>query len=61
MATLLNVGRLDRALRVVVGVGLGSAGILVRGHPYLGWALGIAGYALPQTSAVGGWRGCAPA
>jgi hypothetical protein len=43
MATLLNMGRMDRAVRVVLGVGLGIAGILVNGHPYLGWALGIAG------------------
>jgi Inner membrane protein YgaP-like, transmembrane domain len=43
MATFLNVGRMDRALRVVLGIGLGIAGILVNGHSYLGWALGIAG------------------
>jgi hypothetical protein len=43
MATFLNVGRLDRILRVALGIGLGIAGILVSGHPYLAWALGIAG------------------
>ena len=43
MATFLNVGRMDRALRVVLGIGLGIAGILGNGHPYFGWALGIAG------------------
>jgi hypothetical protein len=43
MVTFLNVGRMDRALRVVLGIGLGIAGILVNGHSYLGWALGIAG------------------
>jgi hypothetical protein len=43
MTTFLNVGRLDRTLRVALGIGLGAAGILVSGHPYLGWALGIAG------------------
>ena len=43
MATFLNLGRMDRALRVVLGIALGIAGILVNGHPYLGWALGIAG------------------
>ena len=43
MATFLNVGRMDRALRVVLGIGLGIAGILVHRHPYLGSALGIAG------------------
>jgi len=53
MATFLNVGRLDRALRVVVGVGLGSAGILVKGHPYLGWALGIAGLSVILSGTCG--------
>ncbi|MGB2675750.1 MAG: YgaP-like transmembrane domain [Candidatus Acidiferrum sp.] len=43
MATFLNVGRIDRALRVGLGIGLVIAGILVNGHRYLGWALGIAG------------------
>jgi hypothetical protein len=43
MATFLNVGQMDRALRVGLGTGLGIAGILVNGHPHLGWALGIAG------------------
>ncbi len=43
MASFLNVGRTDRTLRIVLGVGLGIAGILVHGHPYLGVALGIAG------------------
>ena len=43
MAPFLNVGRMDRALRVGLGIGLGIAGILVNGHPYLGWVLGISG------------------
>lgn len=43
MARFLNVGRMDRALRVVLGIGLVITGILVNGHRYLGWALGIAG------------------
>jgi hypothetical protein len=43
MATFLNVGRTDRTLRVILGIGLGIAGILVNGHPYLGLALGIVG------------------
>ncbi|MDP9162179.1 MAG: DUF2892 domain-containing protein [Acidobacteriota bacterium] len=43
MATFLNVGRMDRAWRVAIGIGLGIGGILVNGHPYLGWALGVAG------------------
>jgi hypothetical protein len=40
---VLNLGRMDRGLRVALGVALGIAGILVSGHPYLGRALGIAG------------------
>jgi hypothetical protein len=43
MGAFLNVGRMDRAVRVVLGIGLGIAAILVHGHPYLGSALGIAG------------------
>ena len=43
MASFLNVGRTDRTFRVALGIGLGMAGILFGGHPYLGWALGIAG------------------
>ena len=43
MATFLNVGRMDRTMRVALGIGLGIAGILLSGHPYLGWGLGIAG------------------
>jgi hypothetical protein len=53
MARLLNVGRMDRALRVVIGVGLGIAGILVHGHPYLGWALGIAGVSVILSGSCG--------
>lgn len=43
MASILNLGRMDRGLRVALGVGLGIAGILVSGHAYLGRLLGIAG------------------
>ena len=43
MAMVLNLGRMDRALRVALGIGLGIAGILINGHPYVGQALGIAG------------------
>ena len=53
MATFLNVGRMDRALRVVLGIGLGIAGILVNGHPYLGWALGIAGASIILSGTCG--------
>jgi hypothetical protein len=40
---ILNLGRKDRALRVALGIGMGVAGILVNGHPYVGRTLGIAG------------------
>jgi hypothetical protein len=43
MASLLNLGRMDRGLRVALGVGLGIAGILINGHPHVGRALGITG------------------
>jgi Protein of unknown function (DUF2892) len=43
MAAFFNVGRMDRALRVVVGISLGIASIIVSGHPRLRWALGVAG------------------
>jgi len=43
MASFFNVGRMDRTLRVVVGVSLGIAAIILGGHPRLRWALGIAG------------------
>ena len=45
MAGFLNVGRLDRTLRVALGIGPGFAAILVNPnrHPYLGSVLGIAG------------------
>jgi hypothetical protein len=38
-----NLGRTDRALRVILGVGIGIAGILVSGHPYVGRVLGVVG------------------
>ena len=53
MARFLNVGRMDRALRVVLGIGLGVAGILFNGHPYLGWALGIAGASIILSGTCG--------
>jgi len=43
MATFFNVGRMDRTLRVVVGISLGIASIIVSGHPRLRSVLGIAG------------------
>lgn len=39
----MNLGRVDRAFRVVLSVGLAIAGILVNGHPNVGRGLGVAG------------------
>lgn len=53
MAMVLNVGRMDRALRVAVGIGLGIAGTLVNGHPYVGRVLGITGALVILSGACG--------
>jgi hypothetical protein len=53
MAMVLNVGRMDRSLRVALGIGLGIAGIVVDGHPYVGRALGIAGALVILSGACG--------
>jgi DUF2892 family protein len=43
MASFVNVGQVDRRIRLALGVVLGVSGILVSGHPNLGRWLGIAG------------------
>ena len=43
MASFVNVGRMDRRIRVMLGIALGVSGILVSGHPNVGRALGITG------------------
>jgi len=53
MASVLNLGRMDRGVRVAIGVGLGIVGILVNGHPYAGRALGIAGALVILSGACG--------
>ena len=53
MAMVLNLGRMDRGLRVALGVALGIAGILINGHPYVGRALGIAGALVILSGACG--------
>jgi len=40
---VFNLGRFDRALRIVLGLAIGLAGILISGHPNLGRALGVLG------------------
>jgi hypothetical protein len=47
-----NLGRTDRTLRLILGVGIGITGILINGHLLLGRLLGVAG-ALVLLSA--GW------
>jgi hypothetical protein len=34
MAAVCNLGRPDRMICIVSGIGMGIAGILVNGHPY---------------------------
>jgi hypothetical protein len=53
MTTFLNVGRMDRILRVVLGGGLCVAGIFINGHHYLSWALGIAGVSVILSGTCG--------
>jgi hypothetical protein len=53
MAMVLNVGRMDRGLRVALGIALGIAGILINGHPYVGRSLSIAGALVILSGACG--------
>jgi hypothetical protein len=53
MATSLNVGRMDRILRVALGFGFEVAAIFVSGHRYLGWGLGVVGASLILSCACG--------
>jgi hypothetical protein len=43
MTSLVNVGRMDRRIRLALGMALGVSGILVSGDPNIGRGLGIAG------------------
>jgi Protein of unknown function (DUF2892) len=43
MTSFVNVGRVDRRIRLALGIALGISGILVSGHPNLGRGLGIIG------------------
>jgi hypothetical protein len=43
MGMVCNLGRIDRTVRIALGIGLGILGILINGHPYFGRLLGIAG------------------
>jgi hypothetical protein len=39
----LNLGKIDRIFRLVVGVAIGTTGILSSGHPILGRLAGVVG------------------
>jgi Protein of unknown function (DUF2892) len=43
MSSFVNVGKVDRRIRLVFGVALGVSGIVVSGHPNFGRGLGIVG------------------
>ena len=43
MGIACNLGRIDRTVRIALGLGLGIWGIFINSHPYLGRLLGIAG------------------
>ncbi|MGH9728422.1 MAG: YgaP-like transmembrane domain [Candidatus Acidiferrales bacterium] len=53
MATVCNLGRTDRTLRIVLGLGVGLTGILISGHPILGRLLGLAGAIIILSAAWG--------
>ena len=53
MAIALNLGRLDRSLRILLGVVLGIGGILTNNHPWIGRALGVAGALVILSGACG--------
>ncbi|HZD33474.1 MAG TPA: YgaP-like transmembrane domain [Candidatus Angelobacter sp.] len=53
MFMVRNLSRLDRALRVALGIGIGIAGILISGHPCIGRALGVVGALVILSGASG--------
>jgi len=53
MSSFFNVGRTDRALRMLVGVGLGVSAIFVDGHPYARWSLTLLGIAVILSGTCG--------
>jgi len=52
MAITCNLGRTDRAIRILVGIALGVAGVFVS-HPFVGVLLGIAGAIVILSAAWG--------
>ena len=53
VSTFFNVGRRDRAVRLVVGIGLGVSAIFVDGHPYTRWGLTLGGIAVILSGTCG--------
>ena len=53
MSTLFNVGRTDRVLRLLLGVGLGLSAVLVHGHPYARLSLILVGIAVILSGTCG--------
>lgn len=50
---VLNLGKIDRNVRVVLGLAVGLAGILISGHPYVGRTLGFLGALIILSGACG--------
>jgi hypothetical protein len=53
MSAFFNVGRWDRVLRLVLGIGLGVSAILLDGHPYARWGLTLGGIAVILSGTCG--------
>jgi hypothetical protein len=50
---VFNLGKTDRRARIVLGLAIGLAGILVSSHPYVGRALGFLGALVILSGACG--------
>ncbi len=53
MALVCNLGRTDRAVRMIIGAGMGLAAVLLRAHCIVSVTLGLAGFATLIGGAVG--------
>lgn len=53
MGTFFNIGRWDRVVRLVLGIGLGVSAIFVDGHPYARWGLTLGGIAVILSGTCG--------
>jgi hypothetical protein len=50
---IFNLGKVDRGARIVLGLAIGLAGILISGHPNVGRALGFLGALVILSGACG--------